>query len=515
MKKLFGFLLVCVVSAALTVCDDSSSKGGGKAASGTFTKAYNNTTPAGNSAIFSEADAKIQYLYLASEINGSGYITKIRVQQGVLTSEVATCHNVTIKMGHTDLTVLGTTWANNVETGQGSEITVLDNKTITIPAAAADSWIEIALDTPFNYNGKDNLIVDVERTSGCSAAVPTNFTNVPNRVAADIVADSASGTAEWNATTAFGSYGDLLCMQFVFAGGDNKLEYATTGQPLPFMASPSHIRQQMLYKAGDINGSGVITGVGFAVATSPGSDCNYTVTVRLGHTNLDELGTTTFEGNYSGSSTIVANDVSFKVPANAAYASYVWLPFSRSFTYDGASNLIVDVDVSDGSAGMNLRCDDLGLNTRVYSVSGGALTSSNHRFAVKFRFAGGTADVIGSGNHDLYPPFHGSVTGQFQPLYIASELGLNGSINSIGFRLQNDSVAESYGNITIVMGHSDLDALALGQAYLDNMYGEKTVFTGTVEVPDGLKAGDWDAVRHHLATARDLREAWLQERRET
>ena len=64
-----------------------------------------------------------QYLYLASDIDGSGYIYSMELRYGLDTSG-SNCPDLTIKMGHTSLIGLTGTFANNVEQGKGTLETV-------------------------------------------------------------------------------------------------------------------------------------------------------------------------------------------------------------------------------------------------------------------------------------------------------------------------------------------------------------------------------------------------------
>lgn len=79
-----------------------------------------------------------------------------------------TCPDVTIRMGQTSLTSLTTTFANNVEQGKGPLATVLQNKQVAIPALGVGDYIKLTLDTPFYFNGVDNLVVEFIRIGACS-----------------------------------------------------------------------------------------------------------------------------------------------------------------------------------------------------------------------------------------------------------------------------------------------------------------------------------------------------------
>jgi len=102
-----------------------------------------------------------QVIYHAGEINASGTITglKYTATEG---TDLANSDGWTIYMGHTSLdqhlVETGSTTVNWVDI---SELTQVFSGTVTI----ADQEVSITLDTPFEYNGTDNLMVAVNETS--------------------------------------------------------------------------------------------------------------------------------------------------------------------------------------------------------------------------------------------------------------------------------------------------------------------------------------------------------------
>ena len=102
-----------------------------------------------------------QVIYHAGEINASGTITglKYTATEG---TDLANSDGWTIFMGHTSLdqhlVESGSTTVNWVDI---SELTQVFSGTVTI----TDQEVSITLDTPFEYNGTDNLMVAVNETS--------------------------------------------------------------------------------------------------------------------------------------------------------------------------------------------------------------------------------------------------------------------------------------------------------------------------------------------------------------
>jgi len=105
-----------------------------------------------------------QMLYLKSEINTTGSITKIRFQcdPGSPSSYVA--ENQKIYMGHTTLSTLpSVSVKENAQTNYvSSNYTLVYDGTITWKPG----WVEIVLQTPFPWNNTDNLLIKYENREG-------------------------------------------------------------------------------------------------------------------------------------------------------------------------------------------------------------------------------------------------------------------------------------------------------------------------------------------------------------
>ncbi len=469
-----------------------------KLATGTFTKAFAPASAGSNQYLFYDGDVKNQSLYLASEINGAGDITTLRFEFNGPHAASTTCPNTTIKLGHTNLTALTTTFAGNVETGQGSLVTVLNNATVTIPAGAGSTWFDIPLTTPFHYNGVDNLVVQIDHPTACSTPVYTGYiTSGTFRRALAFATDTTPGTAEYNATTANGADGVLPLMQFVFAGGDDLAYYGNTDSiGSPFISNASWRHVQMLHPAATLKGSGPITGIGMVLGTAfanPTTAETYTVTIKLGHSTLAAL-TNNFAGNFSGSPVTVASGLVFTVPANVPPGSTLWLPITGNLNYDGTDNLIVDIDVTAASAGSTIWMFGSAPSQFLQAASGAATgTVSNTGCATKFRFNGSTMDVMpGPATSGSSQVLGNSTSGRVESLYEPVYLGTGGTIDSIAVRLKTAPSAATLTNYKIYMGHGASPQFALTDTYAGSMAnGGTLVYSGTLNVPGTLKAGDW------------------------
>jgi len=74
-------------------------------------------------------------------------------------------------------------------------------------------------------------------------------------------------------------------------------------------------------------------------------------------------------------------------------------------------------------------------------------------------------------------------------MFGAQQLGTGGPVTGISFRLALDSVASGYPAATVVLCHTTNTVLSM--TFANNLTGPTTVFTGTLNVPAGLEAGDW------------------------
>jgi hypothetical protein len=405
-------------------------------------------------------------------------------------------------MSHTNLANLTGTlntggtgiFANDINTGQGSQQTVFTTGTVDIPAGTAGTWYTITLDTPFYYNGVDNLVVDISRDA-CTCSNPAIAT-LWTREHYDTTASNLNIIEAGGATSTAGTPEDWRPdAQFTFSGGDSSILYTVANyNALPF---GSVQKIQLLYKAGEINGSGPITGIGFPVSGPSGGvtgASSATTTVTLGYTSLTGL-TTTYANNFNiGTPVVVANAQTFTVPAGVPYGPYVWIPIpDGTFIYDGTDNLVVQIETTAVTNALEVWWLDnsLGTNTRVVGTPGSPTgTLDGGQYLIKFRFSGGNIDFITAENAALTYPFDATNNNTQQFLYRAAELGTKGNIYGMSFRLQGASTAADYGSFNVVLGKTTNTVLG-NTSFAANMTGVQTVYSGTFSVPVGLIQGDW------------------------
>jgi hypothetical protein len=500
--RLFGSVIAVTMLLAACGSGGGGSDGGGGTTpaavpNGTFTKTYADSGSfATISGLLSANPARYMLLYRPADIKASGRISSISFLLAGGSGGAVTCPDATVTIGLSSSATLSTTYAANLENGNGVSTTILNAASWTIPNAVPGEYATIELATPFYYNGVDNLVIDISHANACTGSAYISIHGVTTAYN-PLVYNQTSNTA-----TSGSGYNFVPDVRFQFSGGDDLAYYGSYGSYIaPFSASTALRHVQMLHPATTIDGSGPITGIGMVVA-APTIGGTYTATIKLGHAVRSAL-TQTYADNFDhGSPVMVANNVVFTVPANVPAGSTLWMPITGSFTYNGTNNLIVDIDVTGGSAADTEWAYSIIGSRSVYGASGNSTgTVDVGALLTKFRFYGGTMDAMTPGNVTYSLPFTTGSSAKVQSYYDPSMMGSSGTISRIAFRLRNNSVADTYNNVVIVMGHTV--ASGLTTTFADNMVDAQTVFSGTLTIPAGMKAGDWFEIPLSTAFAYD------------
>jgi len=134
-------------------------------------------------------------IYLQSEINTVGSITKIRFQVDPLTAIPYTATNQKIYMGHTTLSSFpSSTVKENAQTNYvSSNYTLVYDSIVNWKVG----WVEIVLQTPFPWNNTNNLLIKWENRHGGWTSDEPNFyyTSKTNTVAYKVL-DASYPTAD-------------------------------------------------------------------------------------------------------------------------------------------------------------------------------------------------------------------------------------------------------------------------------------------------------------------------------
>jgi hypothetical protein len=100
---------------------------------------------------------------LDEEIGGPITIDALSWHRSSVGGESASFSNFKIYLGHGASDVLGTTFDDNYIVG--TKVLVYENAAVTL-TAAAEEWVTLDLDTAFDYNGTDNLIMEIQWSGG-------------------------------------------------------------------------------------------------------------------------------------------------------------------------------------------------------------------------------------------------------------------------------------------------------------------------------------------------------------
>ena len=199
-----------------------------------------------------------------------------------------------------------------------------------------------------------------------------------------------------------------------------------------------------------------------------------------------------------GEPTVVANAVTFNIPAGIPRGEWFWVPLPAStFTYNGTDNLIVDVLVTAGSTDTRLRISAV-TGRRVFSADNTALDGqvNNVAYHIKLRFNGGTMGVITDaavGTSNVFPGASAGGIGGRVNLYSATELGTAAQITSVACRMEAaTSTATTLNNYKVIMGHTTLNSLDTTAA--NNFISQQIVYDGSFDILAGLVQGDWITV---------------------
>lgn len=281
---------------------------------------------------------KMQVLYHPEEVGGSGPIRGLGFQVGATTT--LQTYTFSMKVGHTTLAELGHTFADNFDVG--TPVTVAEQVSLTVPAgipAGGYLWIPWT-GAPFDYNGTDNLLLEMEVTD------PSGVVWLDHRAGSDItriMATPGSAVAtQWDGC----QYG----VKFRFAGGN--VDVVTSGAGSVTMPFGSANKSQHLYRATELGTQGRITKLALRMHTNASAATTYDdFTVRLGHASTGAASglNNAFAANLAEGS-VEAFRGTFTVPAGVRYGDWLEIPLTMPFTYDAARNLVLQISSAAGGS---------------------------------------------------------------------------------------------------------------------------------------------------------------------
>jgi len=281
---------------------------------------------------------KVQMLYNASAIDGSGPISGIGLQVNGAVAGLET-YTYTIKLGHTSLTDLSTDWMANMNVG--TPVTVANSRSVTVPAgvpAGGFIWLPVP-DGVFNYNGTDNLVVEVtiEAASGNVGLSTHATTGQASFAYGPTVGATANGTAQYVHQIALRFHGGKLG---IITDEVNANSY--------FLNAGTQGRMS-LYRASELGTAGTITSVAcrMSSATSTATTLD-SYKIIMGQTSLDSLDAVAVNNLDTQQ---VAYDGSLDIPAGLVQGDWITINLTTPFVYNGTDNLVVWMGTTASSAG--------------------------------------------------------------------------------------------------------------------------------------------------------------------
>jgi len=116
---------------------------------------------------------------LASELGDAIEIESLSWNRFPSGDPMATFNDCKIYMGLCSSNELGTTFDDNYISG--TRTLVLSSSSFATTPVGPNEWFDTVLDTPYWYNGTDNLIIEVEWSSGSGSLYSWNWNGGSNR----------------------------------------------------------------------------------------------------------------------------------------------------------------------------------------------------------------------------------------------------------------------------------------------------------------------------------------------
>ncbi len=419
-----------------------------------------------------------QTIYLASEINKSGYITSLAYQLATTPSSTITS-SVTIYMAETDATTMP---EGKMDL---SAFTVVYNNSNTTLGKSTNGWETISLSTPFYYSGKKNLVVAVSTSKATTLGVTYNCFSESDcryiRGNSSSSISAASSKANYRAVTRF---------TFQVESTESVIgQKETTSASNGFGEYYLNYAGQTLYLADEIGQTGQITEIAFQADNNP-STTTGDLTVWMAETNLTELSNTTKLTEAEMTKVYDAKNISM-AQLNGGYVSVV---LNTPFKYSGTKNLVVAISskkaaykkvdyncrniygrcvrISNDTSGGSVTPFDSNLSASTYVpvTRFGFSIKSNCSNAYLLRGTGTTAS-----SHTGFNPWYRYYSAQF--LYPADSLKMGYYLTSIGFEVK-ETAGSTSSDVRIYMAETDQSELSASNIYpIAQM---KEVFNGTI-----------------------------------
>lgn len=289
-------------------------------------------------------ECRYQALYPSSEVGSEGKMVSISFNRSSFAA--GNYSNVVIRMAHTDLTDLTSTFDNNYD---GYLIEVFNESGVMLNSSNGDTWITFNLNGDFTYDSAHNLLIDIQwnGSGGTDLSLESHNTGPAiRRVWNFLDMTSPTGTTDFVSSVPVIKFGvDAENTAIVDTGG---------GGSFPFTpVAATSIRYQLLYNYTMLNESGRIGEIAFqsSIAGNEYAVMN-SFSIRMAHSQNDTLDPN-FDEHYVGTWVEVVNRTSYNMSTNEQYG-WINIKLDIPFDYNGNDNLLVDIRWNGGQGSANI-----------------------------------------------------------------------------------------------------------------------------------------------------------------
>ena len=332
-------------------------------------------------------------------------------------------------------------------------------------SATGPGWVTLTLDTPFEYDGNSELLVCMyDPTNGYPGS--TYKFNCTTGMRSTLIYFSDTKIPNLSNLSGFTGSIQVLSLRanirIGFTPGSSVQigNTETTSYHLPVNTYFNYSLTQQIFTANEIGTEGIIHSLSFHYAYDKPLYMTG-LQVYLKHVDKTSFTSTT------DMVPISASDLVYEGALSASGAEWTTLTLDTPFEYDGTSNLLVCFyDPTYGYLGSDYKFHTTSTSNYVtleyyddtYSPDITDVSSySGYRYRLTsrsdIRFGITPTITIGTGtNTDYHVPFNSLYNYSFvEQLYSADEIGSEGLINSISFKMANDSPQTN--SVTVYMKH--------------------------------------------------------------
>jgi hypothetical protein len=137
---------------------------------------------------------RYQVVVLASEIGDAMEIESFSWRRFPSPEDQGTFNDLKVYLGLCNSDTITTTFNDNFM--PGTRTLVLSGSPYTTPVVPVGGWFDVVLDTPYWYNGQDNLLIEVEWSSGAGSLYSWSWNGTGTRSIFALYGQSTAAVSE-------------------------------------------------------------------------------------------------------------------------------------------------------------------------------------------------------------------------------------------------------------------------------------------------------------------------------